>query len=1178
MRYSLLKHAMRCAIFSLLIGAVSCTYDGDEIVVPEVPQNSIEMNLCAQISQQYVTRVNDTGFADGDKIGVFVAFYDGEEAPELTLRDNYANNVRFVYNYEDDSWTGAYQFYWKNNYTPIDAYGYYPYDQDLSSVLEYPFTVKRQQNITVPNTNMYGYEASDFLWAKAERVLPTEGYVALQHKHIMAGVQITLVEGIGFEPGEWNNISKVVQINNTYLSSNINLQSGVVSVDDSTSPEAITPIYSSGDYRAIVVPQSVDAGKTLISVNIDGQAYSFSRDDVMVYAPNKLHKFTLEVVKRMPEGDYELSLIAESISPWQNDQLSHNGEAREYVTVHVERDEYIGDVVARMGIDPKEIVNLKLTGTLSRHDHFRYIRENMPYLEAVNLKELRTIDQTSYRWEGGWGPLPYDQPLSADDYIPMGAFQQMRYLSYVVWPDHLVGIGNAAFLGCSLRGSLIFPEGLKHLGSDVFEAYNNQNSSLTGSIYLPMSLEYIGGGIFNPADGQKCNLTGEFILPPNIKFIGGAAFGACPYMTGRLHIPESLQALESGAFPPNLTGDVTIPAHIKRVGELPKKITSVHIPEGVEELAPWALAGNHMMRGDVHLPSTINKLGNEVFADSYVAHVTLPEGLNIIPWATFDRCIYLRDTMKIPSTVQYIEGYAFCNCQRLSAVVLPKDLQRIDQHAFENCRSLEMVECKAIEPPQLDGSAFNGVDKSSVALVVPEEAIDAYKNAENWREFKRISAYRNFVCRPMQAGLLNKGSTRDVVLNSDGYWEVTYCPDWASVDIQSGYKKTQLKVTIEDLPHGAGVREDKIIFTLTDKQDENGEPITCTYDIVQYDYEKDEDSEYVLQQATKGNNGGINITIVGDGYSAKDIYDGSYEADVIEGMEYFFGIEPYKTYREYFNINIDFALSYDSGVCSDVNIWRTTKFNSTYGAGAGGRLRVDEDAVVSYILNDVDGKITPENINQSLIICLMNSDAYEGVTSLWTTGAAVAFMPHCRGDYPNDYRGLMQHEACGHGFGKLADEYIYHNEYIQKCKCVCCGHVADVESAKAYGWYRNISLSGKYSTVEWRHLIFHENYDDIVDIYEGAFFHARGVYRAEVNSCMNNNIPYFNSISRQAIVERIKDYAGESFSFEEFVANDSREIGEFTRSSSADEASEVVIHNPSPKIIKGSVLDNIKTE
>jgi hypothetical protein len=43
---------------------------------------------------------------------------------------------------------------------------------------------------------------------------------------------------------------------------------------------------------------------------------------------------------------------------------------------------------------------------------------------------------------------------------------------------------------------------------------------------------------------------------------------------------------------------------------------------------------------------------------------------------------------------------------------------------------------------------------------------------------------------------------------------------------------------------------------------------------------------------------------------------------------------------------------------------------------------------------------------------------------------------------------------------------------------------------------------------------------------------------------MNNNVPYFSTISRQAIVERIKDYAGETFDFEDFVAHDSREMGD----------------------------------
>ena len=50
--------------------------------------------------------------------------------------------------------------------------------------------------------------------------------------------------------------------------------------------------------------------------------------------------------------------------------------------------------------------------------------------------------------------------------------------------------------------------------------------------------------------------------------------------------------------------------------------------------------------------------------------------------------------------------------------------------------------------------------------------------------------------------------------------------------------------------------------------------------------------------------------------------------------------------------------------------------------------------------------------------------------------------------------------------------------------------------------------------------------------------HMRGVFRSEPNSCMNNNVPYFSAISREAIVKRMKGYAGESYSFEEFKAHD----------------------------------------
>ena len=120
----------------------------------------------------------------------------------------------------------------------------------------------------------------------------------------------------------------------------------------------------------------------------------------------------------------------------------------------------------------------------------------------------------------------------------------------------------------------------------------------------------------------------------------------------------------------------------------------------------------------------------------------------------------------------------------------------------------------------------------------------------------------------------------------------------------------------------------------------------------------------------------------------------------------------------------------------------------------------------------------------------------------------------------------------------MGDEYIYHGSFIQTCTCPCCPHVAEFERMKSYGFYDNLSLSINIYDVPWSHLIFDEKYQNTVDVYEGGYFHARGVFRSEQNSCMNNNIPYFSAISRQAIVERIMEYAGLEFLFEEWKAKD----------------------------------------
>ena len=88
--------------------------------------------------------------------------------------------------------------------------------------------------------------------------------------------------------------------------------------------------------------------------------------------------------------------------------------------------------------------------------------------------------------------------------------------------------------------------------------------------------------------------------------------------------------------------------------------------------------------------------------------------------------------------------------------------------------------------------------------------------------------------------------------------------------------------------------------------------------------------------------------------------------------------------------------------------------------------------------------------------------------------------------------------------------------------------------------------------------------------------YTRGVFRSEQNSCMNNNIPYFSTISRESIVKRIKRYAGEPFDFEEFVRLDNRNAAAAARSRVDFAPSTVGNRSLPPVVHKGSPLSSTR--
>lgn len=1113
----------------------------NETPVERTHRAEFKLTLAGEIDQLYLSRVNDNGFADGDVMGVYVVDYVSQQPGKLQASGNRGTNVKHTFDEPNFKWNSSYDIYFRDDKTPVDIYGYYPYSANNPEDPEnYAFQVQHDQQIAAHDGLLSGYEQSDFLWGKVAKVYATEHVIRLPMKHRLGNVCVKLKEGKGFSQGEWAELKKTVMVLNTTTDALINLSTGECTPQGEAKEAGILPHEHEGEYRAIVVPQTVGSGKTLFSITVGSVAYKFSKDVATVYEAGKMTNFTIEVNKKAATGDYEFRLTGESITPWEADIASHEGNMKEYTVINVPMAGTLKECIAAAGKDYTRIQNLKITGEIGYMDFF-FMRD-MKRLSALNLKEVKI----------------------EDDVIPESVFNinnNVPRIYNLVLPDNFKVIGNNAFSGQSLSGSLIIPEGVKEIGSGAFEGCNN----LTGALSLPSTLEVIGHNAF-----IKCGFTCELLLPQNLKSLGGGAFSYCNGLYGNLFLPDGLSIIEFQTFIncKRLTGDLKIPQNVRVIiSEAFEDCYGLNgkliLPEGLEHIEYRAFMSCNL-RGKLVLPSTLRSIGEQAFyGNKFSGELRLPASLHGLGVKAFNGCFGITGTLEIPENITTITEQAFGSCYGIQKLVLHSKIDVINSGAFEFCYGLGSIVCNAVNPPYVERTAFYDVSKSDVVVEVPEASIAAYRTASGWSDFKKIVAHHELICSPDSVIALNASLQKKLVINAESDWEVEECPSWCHLDKTSGSKKTEVTLTIDALAKGQEPREDDIVFVLKDK----GYTTSCSVSQCSYDY--DEDEVITLQKATRGN--GVNLVFLGDGYNNKDIANGTYLKDMKQQMEYFFDVEPYSTYRDYFNVYTAIALSQESGV-GTVNTPCDNKFETTF--TELGSLQCNYNDVFKYALRMPT--VNSGNLSQTLIVLTPNTTDYGGVTSMWADGSAIVITPKSADDYPYDSRGIVQHEAGGHGFGKLGDECIYHNEFVSNCPCRCCPHEKEFNAAKANGWFENLSLTAKMHEVPWSHLIFNDKYSAVVDIYEGGFMHSRGVFRSELNSCMNNNIPYFSTISREAIVKRIKQYAGETYSFDEFVKNDNPNPG--SRSTRYDVApwnklsdkpapnhSQPIIHKGSPK-------------
>lgn len=350
-------------------------------------------------------------------------------------------------------------------------------------------------------------------------------------------------------------------------------------------------------------------------------------------------------------------------------------------------------------------------------------------------------------------------------------------------------------------------------------------------------------------------------------------------------------------------------------------------------------------------------------------------------------------------------------------------------------------------------------------------------------------------------------------------------------------------------------------------------------------FDNPEEGIVVLQEATKGD--GTDIIIMGDGFDKTHFGSaGDYDKIMRKAYNDFFSVEPYTSLKEYFNVYYINAVSSEDhdakplqngATQGDASTIFSTQFTPNTTSITG-----DDNATRTYAAQAIRKKggkngseCTDEDeissrVNSSLIMVMVNVKCHAGTCNIsynfatdYCAASSVAYTALSTSDEMR--RWTLIHEAGGHGFGKLSDEYgdnfitrfnITEWDYLIKLhdNAGLYRNVNEHWTAdeKADGWDDDFRYTyTDESNVYWSDLLdasYGYTTSEGLGIYRGGNTYSNLFCRPTNNSVMRNQFDtdghYFNAISRWAIWYRLmrltNSTTAQSFkeSLDDFIAFD----------------------------------------
>lgn len=289
------------------------------------------------------------------------------------------------------------------------------------------------------------------------------------------------------------------------------------------------------------------------------------------------------------------------------------------------------------------------SGVITKYDYSCGNEVSIP--ESIDGVNIKSIANNAFVASDNTKPLQSINMENAS-YLTTFSFSDFTNLKYATLPKTLVEIPQEAFLNCPLT-TINLPDTVEKIGDYAFSG-----TSLSGSLYLPNSLKTIGISAFN-----SLKLTGTLTIPDSVTTISNEAFYNNKFTKLVIGQNSSLTTIGNNAFRNNqISNAIALPKSVATIGNNTFRTNSIPklaLNYGLKSIGYEAFEENKIT-GTINIPVTIEKIDTKAFGSNQIEAVIFNKN----------------------SALTTLGSWAFAQNKISNVIMIPKNLKAIQEFTF----------------------------------------------------------------------------------------------------------------------------------------------------------------------------------------------------------------------------------------------------------------------------------------------------------------------------------------------------------------------------------------------------------------------------------------------------------------------------------------------------------------